>query len=179
MSTNKKTLIVIIIIGIVLLAGLSIFITLNLNNNQSAQNTNAQTTNGLNNCNPTTQSCTITEGVCNPSKGYVHICSDVKKPGEKCIDKNPIPITNNLSAGSVINLSDFTANINCGTVQIYLELASSGATSLGACGTLVQTFGQDCNGTPTSFPTSFTTGPLSFTQGGTPQPAPGPTSGNL
>jgi len=166
MTKNRKLLIAILIIATVVLAGVSILISSVINNNNLQSQTGAQTNPILANCNNTTNTCTIPSGVCNPSKVYIHFCNELKRDNEKCISSNPIeiPISPVASGGSV-NLNSYLGGVTCGTVQMYLELETSGVNSLGACGTTIKKFNTACTGTtaPVSFPASF---PASFPQTG-------------
>lgn len=162
MTKNRKLLIAILIIATIVLAGISIVISTAINNNNLQSQTGAQTNPILANCNSSTNTCTIPSGVCNPSKVYVHFCSELKKDNEKCVSTNPIEIpVSPVASGSAVNLNDYLGNVTCGTVQMYLELENSGVNSLGACGTTVKKFSAACGAgtnTPVSFPASFPNG---------------------
>jgi len=159
MTKNRKLLIVILIVATVALAGISIVISTTINNRNLQSQTGAQTNPILANCNSTTNTCSIPSGVCNPSKVYIHFCNELKRDNEKCISSSPLEIpTSPVSGGNSINLNDYLEDVDCGTVQMYLELENSGVNSLGACGTTIKKFSKACSSvavTPTSFPVSF------------------------
>lgn len=160
MTKNKKLLIAILIVATVALAVISIVITTAIGNQNLQSQTGAQTNPILANCNSQTNTCSIPSGVCNPAKVYVHFCNDLKRDNEKCISTTPVEIPiSPVSSGSSVNLNDYLNNIDCGTVQMYLELENSGVNSLGACGTTVKKFTSACaSGTtpPVSFPNTNT-----------------------
>lgn len=161
MNQRKKLLVAGLILATILLAVISVIITLVIgNNNNTLESQTGAQTNILANCNNTTNTCSVSEGVCNPSKVYVHFCDEVKRENEKCISSNPIELpVSPLSKGSSVNLNDYLQGIDCGTAQMYLELNTSGINSLGACGTTVKRFNTSCSEgrldvQPISFPTN-------------------------
>lgn len=161
MSNRKKLIIALLIIATVILAVLTILIALSLGKSDTVDTqTDTQIPTVLSNCDNLTNTCTVSEGVCDPARAFVHFCNDVKNDSEKCISSTPIEISGSpLSAGQSINLNDYLQNVSCGTIQLYLELENSGVKSLGACGTTVRRFATACTTTP----------PLSFPQSQTPQ----------
>lgn len=160
MTKNKKLLIAILIVATIALAVISIVITTAIGNQNLENQTGAQTNPILANCNSATNVCSIPSGVCNPSKVYVHFCNELKRDNEKCISATPVEIpTSPVSSGSSVDLNEYLDSVNCGTVQMYLELENSGVNSLGACGTTVKRFTTAClSGTlsPVSFPSTDT-----------------------
>lgn len=177
MSQKKKILLLVITFSTILLGVLSFIIAGVLRDQNLQTQTGAQNVTILNNCNPNTNTCTVASGVCNPSKVFLHFCNDIKRDNQKCVSDNPIEVPSSpFSPGQSIDLNDYLNNVNCGTVQMYLELDNSGVDSLGACGTTIKRFASACNAgennsinQPVSFPVSF---PASFPQ----QP---PTSNNV
>lgn len=160
MTKNRKILVALLILATVILAGVSIAISTIINNQNLQSQTGAQTNPILANCNSTTNVCSIPSGVCDPSKVFIHFCNDVKKDNEKCISANPIEVPNSpLSSGNSVDLNQYLDDVDCGTVQMYLELNTSNVNSLGACGTTIKRFASAC-GDSTVIPTSFPSTPV-------------------
>lgn len=178
MTQRKKLIVAFLIIGTILLAIVSVVITLSIGNrnNTLETQTGAQTAPIIASCNATTNVCTVPTGVCNPAKVYIHFCDELKRSTEKCISPNPVEIPiSPVAQGSSVNLNDYLGSVDCGTVQMYLELENSGVNSLGACGTTIKRFGTSCSGATSGNPISF---PISFPTVITPQPEPTNNQGN-
>lgn len=178
MTQRKKLIVALLIIGTILLAIVSVVITLSIGNrnNTLETQTGAQTAPIIASCNATTNVCTVPTGVCNPAKVYIHFCDELKRSTEKCISLNPVEIPiSPVAQGSSVDLNDYLGSVDCGTVQMYLELENSGVNSLGACGTTIKRFGSACSGATSGSPVSF---PASFPTVVTPQPTNNNTNNN-
>lgn len=157
MSQRRKLIILVLLVLTVILAGLGILIS----NNIQVRDTSAGTSSDFSNCDTNTGICTVPDDtICSNVNVYVHHCDDIKANGIDCVNIKPENFKDAFVSGDSIDITDYVTE-SCGTVQMYLESAASAATSVGACGSIKQTFTTACSSVepPLSAPVSAPVNP--------------------